>query len=211
MLPVSCCLRSEMPLSLRLTCNRGSMRRVASQAAEHVKKRCLQTLSSGKAIHPPASLRQPRLRGSYVALSDFFRSNSQSRAISTIRERQLPADWPVIGNPTPTSTILSQKRAITTSSRWAEQLQAKKAADHQQKSSESNDKAHVDGAGAAGTSRAQRADTASSGPSTPLPDVIDHVSSFPRSLRQLAMSLPTASLRRPTKEEYDMAQYPLLH
>lgn len=38
--------------------------------------------------------------------------------------------------------------------------------------------------------------------STPHPhDMHAHVSSFPRSLRRLAMSLPSSKLRRPTKEE----------
>lgn len=181
----------------------GTMRRIASQAAKHLQKQSAQSLRCDISVHNAASPRQPPLRGSYVALSDFFRSNSQQqRAISsTIGHRRTSAEWSSRSRLVFASDISSQKRAITSTSRRADQLQAKKGADHQQTSTESNDKASSSQPGSTGTTKASASDTASPGPSAPLPDVIEHVSSFPRSLRQLAMSLPTASLRRPTKEE----------
>lgn len=174
------------------------MRRLASQTLGHGQKRSA-TLPSGESmLRQAASARQRPLRESYVALSDFFRANSQPASGVTTGRLQVGALWQARADAQHGTSLLLQRRSFSSTQRWAEQQTLKKAVDHEQKRTD-EDHGRLDSQ--AGTSHAQTASTAASGPSVPAPDVIDHVSSFPKSLRELAMSLPTASLRRPTKDE----------
>lgn len=177
-----------------------NMRRLAIQVAGKGHKRA-STLSGYATEQKAASMRRARpLRETYVALSDFFRSSlQQAPAVTKVGSGQSTARWLAQAS-SGTAQIKTQPlhyRSFATTSRWTGQPpeSPKRAVDQGQTHSSEDQRLGK------GTSHGQKSQTAASGPSEPIPDVVDHVSSFPRSLRQLAMSLPTASLRRPTKDE----------
>lgn len=174
------------------------MRRLVSRAAEHSQSTLSrQKTGSGAAARLLAHPQQPPLRDAYVALSDFFRSNLQTKAGTVKTPSAGRQGW------SSSSLTLAQGirryeiRSISSSARLSAQPESKSTVDH-----DSNGRHdEIRKSAQSGTSQSQKDNTAASGSSPPLPDVLDHVSSFPRSLRQLAMSLPHAALRRPTKDE----------
>lgn len=191
------------------------MRRSVTQAAAAAtgqgrKSVAPSALRSGSTHLRTAAARQAPIRDAYVALSDFFRSNlphAEPRAKTGTSRHVAASKWSAVSYPSRSTSL--HIRPFSSTSRWAlqqppsssssaaEQEQSKKqsTADHASNSHDGHRTADQ------GTSQAQTSAAKPSTSSAPAPDVLDHVSSFPRSLRQLAMSLPTASLRRPTKDE----------
>jgi hypothetical protein len=118
---------------------------------------------------------------SYVALSSFFRSQENQRWRGSQQHgRASKTGIPAVLQATSSSNSPQRRRGYTTKPDLAEQNVIQEGG--------SSIKPDIDG------------ETALSKASNPH-DMHAHVSSFPRSLRRLAMSLPSSSLRRPTKDE----------
>lgn len=184
------------------------MRRIVTQAAAGQARKTVTPSSalSRSTTSRSSAPRQPPLRDAYVALSDFFRSNllrTESQLVKPGTPRQLALRGSAVSHYQDRTSSL-RIRTFSSTSRWSlqqpsssaeEQSSKQNTADHSAKSHDEHRIADES------TSQTQKTTSRPSSTPTPAPDVLDHVSSFPRSLRQLAMSLPTASLRRPTKDE----------
>lgn len=142
--------------------------------------------------------RRPAVEQSYAALSSFFRTQNKllrqrsqwrrefGSAISFAGpaasiERQHPG-YSVLVAPAP------RHRTLCTSAKRSEPIDEAEIKKIEEKNT-------LDWSKSSSKTAAEPSDSAAHH------DVHAHVSSFPRSLRRLAMSLPSSRLRRPTKEE----------
>jgi hypothetical protein len=178
------------------------MRRLSSQASEWSRRTIMTSRRVyGRTLNSHSIRHHSDLQDSYAALSDFFRSNLRTVTTTTTTTDQLRSQQaaPSLGRLAwPRSSYrYSQQRSFASSSVYRKLQQDSKAtaADHGQPGP---DEHHDESKAKPGICEAS---TAATEYHTPSHEVIKHVSSFPRSLRELALSLPSASFRRPTKEE----------
>lgn len=133
----------------------------------------------------------PAVRESYLALSHFFRNYATTTTTTS-----------------PTSRLLLERtqaghgrtsiRHLATTSLLREA--AKEAAVQSSTPAEKGD-AHGSATSSTSVQKPDHSPSAVAPYTEPNHDVLRHVSSFPASLRRLALSLPHSHLRRPTKEE----------
>lgn len=137
--------------------------------------------------------RDPAVAHSYAALSRFFRQQDWRRPLHQVPRHQarLPLTWAI---ERPTFTLYFARRYSTTPARESSVSGASKA-----RIDPDDRPPGKDGHGAAEASQATSTVVAKEKDSAAMHA---HVSSFPRSLRRLALSLPSSGFRRPTKEEW---------
>ena len=151
----------------------------------------LRTASLRSAGQFAASRRQASsLEQSYSALSVFFRA----------QEKQQEQRWRISQASLFSNTPRTAWRASHGHLRLSQRGYATSpTGSGERNETQTEEQNHSTASGS--TREAAHTSDPSSSSNAPAHDMHAHVSSFPRSLRRLAMSLPSSNLRRPTKDE----------